>query len=303
MSSSSFDPFEARMQFLNLIRKLNASQQSIQKVVVYAIKYGSKCGEDLWECIIEQCGKGSLNTRINILYFLDTLLEVSLPLDHTEAPYPELVTKNLLSIVEKVVPDNRDGILNLRSAKQILESWRLRRVIDHDVVEEAIQSLDGRTYGGTDDSSKRTHEQAFSRTEILRRMEEDRERHKRLRERIWILPIPPLHPPNTSAQTQAQAQGKIKSSPSTTSPFTPASPSSNPWPSTSTAHSTPGKMAPPPPPLPSSAQDKADVEMDSARTAHSGDVVGIESALDMEFEQAWEGISEIDEEELTKMRE
>lgn len=53
----SFDPFEARMQFLQLLRKLNASQQSIHKVVGYAIKYGSKCGEDLWECILEECGK------------------------------------------------------------------------------------------------------------------------------------------------------------------------------------------------------------------------------------------------------
>jgi hypothetical protein len=45
------------MQFLQLLRKLNASQQSIHKVVGYAIKYGSKCGEDLWECILEECGK------------------------------------------------------------------------------------------------------------------------------------------------------------------------------------------------------------------------------------------------------
>lgn len=45
------------MQFLQLLRKLNASQQSLQKVVGYAIKYGSKCGEDLWECIFEECAK------------------------------------------------------------------------------------------------------------------------------------------------------------------------------------------------------------------------------------------------------
>jgi CTD kinase subunit gamma len=55
----SFDPFEARLHFLHLLRKLNASQASIQKVVSYAIKYGSRCGEDLWECIIEECSKVS----------------------------------------------------------------------------------------------------------------------------------------------------------------------------------------------------------------------------------------------------
>lgn len=55
----SFDPFEARLQFLGLLRKLNASQQSIQTVVSYALKYGRKCGEDLWDCIMEECGKVS----------------------------------------------------------------------------------------------------------------------------------------------------------------------------------------------------------------------------------------------------
>ncbi|OCF60864.1 hypothetical protein L486_00508 [Kwoniella mangroviensis CBS 10435] len=278
----SFDPFEARMQFLQLLRKLNASQPSIQKVVGYAIKYGSRCSEDLWECIVEQCGKGSLNTRINILYFLDTLLEASLPLGPVDAPYPQLVTQNLQDIVGKVVPDGRDGVLNLRSAKQILESWRLRRVIDHDVVEEALKFLEGRTHSD-DSSNKRSHEQAFSKNEILRRMEEDRERHKRLRERIWILPIPPLHPQPSQLPT------KLKSSPSTTSPFTPASPSNSKPPNASTPNQ--GKMAPPPVPV-------ADKEK-----SQEGEGGGLETALEVEFEQAWEGVSDVDEEELQRMKE
>ncbi|KAK6909841.1 hypothetical protein I204_04756 [Kwoniella mangroviensis CBS 8886] len=278
----SFDPFEARMQFLQLLRKLNASQPSIQKVVGYAIKYGSRCSEDLWECIVEQCGKGSLNTRINILYFLDTLLEASLPLGPVDAPYPQLVTQNLQDIVGKVVPDGRDGVLNLRSAKQILESWRLRRVIDHDVVEEALKFLEGRTHSD-DSSNKRSHEQAFSKNEILRRMEEDRERHKRLRERIWILPIPPLHPQPSQLPT------KLKSSPSTTSPFTPASPSNSKPSNASTPNQ--GKMAPPPVPV-------ADKEK-----SQEGEGGGLETALEVEFEQAWEGVSDVDEEELQRMKE
>ena len=36
-----------------------SSQQSIQKVVGYALKYFSSCGEDLWDCIIEECQKVS----------------------------------------------------------------------------------------------------------------------------------------------------------------------------------------------------------------------------------------------------
>lgn len=36
---------------------LNSSQQSIQKVVGYALKYFAKCGEDLWDCIVEESQK------------------------------------------------------------------------------------------------------------------------------------------------------------------------------------------------------------------------------------------------------
>lgn len=53
----SLDPFEARLQFLKLIRTLNASQQSIQKVVAFAVKYGARCAEDLWECVVDEVGK------------------------------------------------------------------------------------------------------------------------------------------------------------------------------------------------------------------------------------------------------
>jgi hypothetical protein len=41
----------------------NSSQQSIQKVVAFALKYFSRCGEDLWECIVEECQKVSLILR------------------------------------------------------------------------------------------------------------------------------------------------------------------------------------------------------------------------------------------------
>jgi hypothetical protein len=63
----SFDPFETRLHFLQLLRKLNASQLSIQKVVGYAVKYGSRCGEDLWECITEERAKvGGSSVSIGI---------------------------------------------------------------------------------------------------------------------------------------------------------------------------------------------------------------------------------------------
>ena len=53
----SFDAFGARLEFLQLLRKLNASSQSIQKVVSYAVKNGARAGDDFWACIMDESAK------------------------------------------------------------------------------------------------------------------------------------------------------------------------------------------------------------------------------------------------------
>ncbi|KAI0782954.1 CTD kinase subunit gamma CTK3-domain-containing protein [Abortiporus biennis] len=195
------DPFEVRMQFITLLKRLNASQQSIQKVVGYALKFFSRCGEDLWDCIIEECQKGSINSRINILYFLDSLCETSLlARSYPGAAGPEgkpnstyyvdFVSKDLAKIVELVVPAGREGLPNLMSTKQILESWRTKRVVDPQKVDEVLSILDRRK-DAMDISSDfpSNSSSTLPRQEVFKRIEEDRERHKRLRERRWVQPV------------------------------------------------------------------------------------------------------------------
>ncbi|KAL0955557.1 hypothetical protein HGRIS_001796 [Hohenbuehelia grisea] len=217
------DPFEVRMQFLSILRRLNATQQSIQKVVGFAIKYFPPCGEDLWDCIVEECQKGSIHARINILYFLDSLCETCLLVKShssslgydSNAPstssktlningYVDYVTRDLGKIVDYVVPEGRQGLLNLTSTKQILENWRKKRVIDPQRVEDVISHLDHRTSefassidpAAQSQSESRSSADVLPRGEVFKRVEEDRERHKRLRERRWVQPIafntPPL---------------------------------------------------------------------------------------------------------------
>jgi CTD kinase subunit gamma len=62
----SLDPFEARLQFLKQLRSLNASQQSIAKLVSFAVKYGSRCGDDLWECVVDEVEKVSLESGVGL---------------------------------------------------------------------------------------------------------------------------------------------------------------------------------------------------------------------------------------------
>ncbi|KAI0827580.1 CTD kinase subunit gamma CTK3-domain-containing protein [Trametes gibbosa] len=208
------DPFEVRMQFLGLLRRLDASQQSIKKIVGYAVKYFPSCGEDLWDCMLEECQKGSLNNRINILHLLDSLCEASLvikPLpgvshSSSSSSYATYVSRDLQKILDGVVPDGRQGLPNLMSTKQILESWRTKRIVDPQKVEDAITVLEERraaaVASATRASSPDSAVGALTRDDIKRRMEEDRERHKRLRERRWVQPIgnalPAVLPPLAS---------------------------------------------------------------------------------------------------------
>jgi CTD kinase subunit gamma len=124
------DSFELRLKFLQQLKTLNASQPSIEKLVGFCIKHGAQCGEDLWECVLEQTQQvrrfklrayvqSSLNTRINILYFLDSLCDLSITVGPPDAPYLHLVARDLAVVVNNVVPDSREGVLNLMSAKQV----------------------------------------------------------------------------------------------------------------------------------------------------------------------------------------
>ncbi|KAJ7202771.1 CTD kinase subunit gamma CTK3-domain-containing protein [Mycena pura] len=199
------DPFEVRIQFLALLKRLNASQQSIQKVVGFAIKYFAPCGEDLWDCVVEECQKGSLNSRINILYFLDSLCETCLLVkSHSSSigsnpgtiQYVDFVNRDIGKLVDCVVPPGREGLPNLTSTKQILENWRNKRVVDPQTVDDALSALEKRTPPVTSQAPsaastahRKSSHSALSRSEVFKRIEEDRERHKRLRERRWVQPI------------------------------------------------------------------------------------------------------------------
>ncbi|KAH9485776.1 CTD kinase subunit gamma [Psilocybe cubensis] len=211
------DPFEVRMQFIQFLRRLNASQQSIQKVVSYAIK-NFECKDDIWDCIIEETQKGSINSRINILYFLDSLCETCLMVkSHSKSEssraasanglYVELVTRDLNRIIDSIVPEGRQGLPNLVSTKQILENWRSKRYIDPQKIDDVFSSLDSRpkiASSSTAESLKRplSPQQTLSRNEVNKRIEQDRERHKRLRERRWVQPIsrnPSFQPPQLAS--------------------------------------------------------------------------------------------------------
>jgi CTD kinase subunit gamma len=86
---------------------------------------------------------------------------------------------------------------------QILEDWRSKRVLDPQKVDDALEVLKTRNVGADNSPppSPLVHaparQEALPRDEIFKRIEADRERHKRLRERRWVQPI--MHAPAHAA--------------------------------------------------------------------------------------------------------
>jgi len=159
---------------------------------------------DLWECILEELGeKASINTKINLFYMLDSLLAASAA---NEMPaWKAFVARDLEKVVALTVPrDVGEGVLNRMSAMQVLDSWKTRRLFPSARLDALLDSLRHASFASTSVPASTTGEAAaaaaaaaaaqtktattFSRNDILRRIEDDRERHKRLRERIWVLP-------------------------------------------------------------------------------------------------------------------
>ena len=94
--------------------------------------------------------QGSINSRINILYFLDSLCETCLLVSHSSSSssnahsstsaaaggsgaasglYVVYVTRDLRKIVELVVPEGRQGLPNLISTKQVCRLFAFHSIV------------------------------------------------------------------------------------------------------------------------------------------------------------------------------
>jgi CTD kinase subunit gamma len=116
----SLDPFEGRLQFLDQLRHLSASQSSSLKLAQFALKHRA-LHEDLYSCIVEELPVTTLNDKVNIFCFLQTLVEQS-ERAHFR-PYVDMVRRDLERIVADVAPID-GGAANVAPAKKVSSSRR-----------------------------------------------------------------------------------------------------------------------------------------------------------------------------------
>ncbi|KAF1357268.1 hypothetical protein EJ07DRAFT_129892 [Lizonia empirigonia] len=188
------DPFEVRQRFTTLLSHLSASHTSIQKASVYALK-NRDMDEDLHSCIIEQLERTNMNTRANIMFFIESLCEMAVkdagPAtgEGSAMGFVRMLQRDILRVVECVVGE--EGA-NVRVVRKVLHTLEKLAILLPETVSELEAVLKTRepddpftASPAANTSSKNTR---LDKRQIEHRIEEDRERHKRLRESIWAVP-------------------------------------------------------------------------------------------------------------------
>ncbi|EEH22932.1 hypothetical protein PABG_05143 [Paracoccidioides brasiliensis Pb03] len=201
------DPFEVRMRFTTQLQHLSASVTSSQKAAHYALKYRDM-DEDLHSCILEQLEMNSMNNRANIMYFIEHLCDMASKENHLE--FVRMIQRDILRVVDAVAPSDGSGAANVKHVRRVLNGLQAKSYLSADAVREIdaclkereshpahildLEQVDGQRGSEGGDSSKskgftsRPGGIKVDKRQIEQRIEEDRERNKRLRESMWAVP-------------------------------------------------------------------------------------------------------------------
>ncbi|KAL7267553.1 hypothetical protein RUND412_009855 [Rhizina undulata] len=204
------DPFACRLAFTKLLGRLNASAGAAKQCTQFALK-NKELEEDLFSVILEQLQSNecTMNMRVNMLYFIENLCEVSAKLEYEG--YTKMIRRDLLQIVDFVVPNDPESAANVGTVRKVVMGLKEKSVIDDEAITNVYAMLAEReeehrlalaspaesVYDDDGDDDKLKTKRKLEEHLILQRMEEDRERHKRLRENIWATPFSeaPAHNP------------------------------------------------------------------------------------------------------------
>ena len=218
------DPFEVRMRFTNLLSHLSASTTASTKTAAYALKHRD-LDEDLHSCIIENLERNNMNNRANVMYFLEHFCDMAIREKH-EA-YVEMVKRDMTRIVDAVAQSGANvkvarkvvgdlagkGILAEDVVKGIEEQLKAKESETGKFLKDDGGAEEGMIQDGIpipaenrDDEKRPTQSesqrqaprtvtstgkvngvQKVDKRVIEQRIEEDRERNKRLRESVWAV--------------------------------------------------------------------------------------------------------------------
>jgi CTD kinase subunit gamma len=156
-----------------------------------------------------------MNNRANIMYFIEHLCDMAARENHHD--YVRMMQRDILRVVDAVAPEDGSGAANVKVVRKVLQGLQAKQFLLAQTVSEIEECLKERDtlpdavalssplngddvdMGGIDGGSlKNTPREKpkangnyvrLDKKQIEQRIEEDRERHKRLREHIWAVPL------------------------------------------------------------------------------------------------------------------
>jgi CTD kinase subunit gamma len=153
-----------------------------------------------------------MNNRANIMYFIEVLCDTAAREGHHD--YVRMMQRDILRVVDAVAPEDGSGAANVKVVRKVLSGLQTKSFLLAQTVSEIEECLKERDtlpsdiglsspvtqdteMGGTgateagerkgSKSEKKNGVQKLDKKQIEQRIEEDRERHKKLRENIWAV--------------------------------------------------------------------------------------------------------------------
>lgn len=138
------------------------------------------------------------------MYFIEHFCEMATKENHL--PYVRMLQRDMLRVVDAVVPPNGSGAANVKLVRRVLSGLQSKEILSAETVTEIDAGLKerethpahfdlehdegpdggGKSKTGTPRSS-RANGIRVDKRQIEQRIEEDRERNKRLRESMWTV--------------------------------------------------------------------------------------------------------------------
>ena len=139
-----------------------------------------------------------------MMYFIEQFCELATKENHI--PYVRMMQRDILRVVDAVAPADGSGAANVKHIRRVLGGLQTKEILSAETVSEIDAGLkereahpahlDGEAVESRDESGKPKHGTPRSaranglrpdKRQIEQRIEEDRERNKRLRESMWTV--------------------------------------------------------------------------------------------------------------------
>jgi len=80
-----------------------------------------------------------MNTRVNMLYFIEVLCEHSVKADY--GGYTNMIQRDILQVVDAVVPNDPEGAANVGTVRKVVQNLRGKGFVDERSMDDVTALL------------------------------------------------------------------------------------------------------------------------------------------------------------------